>query len=478
MSPFLQLGLPQDADEAMIRRAYAKLLKSNRPEDAPQAFQALNEAYRAAIAIARQRLCWPDDHTDTATAEQCTDEAPYGAFRQRTGPDADEEEAGLAEEAPVERFDFEGFLREVHRRCHEDSPEVVLRWLNACPDLYRIDLKTEVGAALFQHWMSAPHASNLRAGHAGTLSEFFHIDFFRICEAAESRQLILSQEELEAAIASENMTALAEPRTPIRHLRQLKQSFNPWRSLLIATIPERVPKLAMLARRLKRVAGGELPKGLDARQVDFFEKLASPGYFGPWKLKLWLMQVAFLLLSGTLVSLLFSIGLTEHASFIETWVPLISVTGAIVVLGLREGVRWVRLYEDQPVTRAGIVARWCPPVFCLLSVAISLTGAHWPASLLLLPAGAVVLRNLIAIIQSALFAMAGGIVFSTLLANRTSNHTLLVAAAAFGLTACWATTLLTSRHLSLPLRQAKSAWGALLPMGTIFLSFLLAAALE
>jgi len=49
------LGLEQDADERAIKRAYAARLKQARPDTDPEAFQALNEAYQAALAWLKQR---------------------------------------------------------------------------------------------------------------------------------------------------------------------------------------------------------------------------------------------------------------------------------------------------------------------------------------------------------------------------------------------------------------------------------------
>lgn len=47
--PYSVLGLEPDAGERDIRRAYARLLKTTHPEDDPAGFQALREAYEAAI---------------------------------------------------------------------------------------------------------------------------------------------------------------------------------------------------------------------------------------------------------------------------------------------------------------------------------------------------------------------------------------------------------------------------------------------
>lgn len=57
------LGMTASRDERAIKRAYAARLKVTRPEDDPAAFQILNDAYQAALQLARQAndLDWPDD---------------------------------------------------------------------------------------------------------------------------------------------------------------------------------------------------------------------------------------------------------------------------------------------------------------------------------------------------------------------------------------------------------------------------------
>ena len=48
------LGIEETKDEQMIRDAYRTLLKTTNPEDDPEGFKRLREAYEGAIALARQ----------------------------------------------------------------------------------------------------------------------------------------------------------------------------------------------------------------------------------------------------------------------------------------------------------------------------------------------------------------------------------------------------------------------------------------
>jgi hypothetical protein len=56
MNHWQLLSLEPDADERGIKRAYARLLKTHRPDENPEAFQRLREAYEAALAETRWRV--------------------------------------------------------------------------------------------------------------------------------------------------------------------------------------------------------------------------------------------------------------------------------------------------------------------------------------------------------------------------------------------------------------------------------------
>ena len=49
MTVFELLGVTPDADAATIKRAYASKLRETRPDDDPEGFQRLHEAYRLAL---------------------------------------------------------------------------------------------------------------------------------------------------------------------------------------------------------------------------------------------------------------------------------------------------------------------------------------------------------------------------------------------------------------------------------------------
>lgn len=79
------LGIPPQTDLAAIRAAYAEKTRACHPEEDPEGFAALHEAYRAAMAQARQWRSRP------AEAESAEPDLPAPAEEQSSAPETEED---------------------------------------------------------------------------------------------------------------------------------------------------------------------------------------------------------------------------------------------------------------------------------------------------------------------------------------------------------------------------------------------------
>lgn len=174
MSPFVRLGVSADADEAQIRRAYAKLLRITRPDDDPVAFQALNDAYRECLSIAAHKTHAQAPRHETVREDESRRESPQPPptepsrpaptastradgtrhdpaprprapappvppARPRAGhaaPQADERAAWARNQ-----FDLDAFLHELFARTATERPIDLLHWLRDLAPLYALELK-------------------------------------------------------------------------------------------------------------------------------------------------------------------------------------------------------------------------------------------------------------------------------------------------------------------------------------------------
>lgn len=85
-NPFDLLGVPHDADPRTVKRAYTRLLRRFKPEQAPEHFQRL----RAAYEVAEQQAIWRQQHRDQEDEEPAEEEAEVAVVAGEVSERADE----------------------------------------------------------------------------------------------------------------------------------------------------------------------------------------------------------------------------------------------------------------------------------------------------------------------------------------------------------------------------------------------------
>jgi hypothetical protein len=161
------LDLPPDADERAIKRAYAVKLRTTRPDEDPEGFQQLNDAYQTALEMLRHRLAQEQfageqgtgDYGQEAPLEPAVvDETAAHALlddvdRDSSGEPATgtiEDEAGdVADAAPQgEAITLDQFLDACLGAAGDGDPRVLEHWLRSQPVLWSLEHKAMIG-----HWL-------------------------------------------------------------------------------------------------------------------------------------------------------------------------------------------------------------------------------------------------------------------------------------------------------------------------------------
>ncbi|MBP6750804.1 MAG: J domain-containing protein [Xanthomonadaceae bacterium] len=208
---FDALGLTPDADERAIKRAYAAKLKTTRPDEDPEGFQALNDAYRAALGWRAMRA-HGDAHATAARIDRREIAEPAASIghqiepTESTGstdpvdPDAPIEPPATTQvaEPPVFRalfqapalsplpglslptapmrpapFDAAAFFDELLDRSGRMQIEDFRRWLNEHEALYSVELKDALDAPLVAF---LDRSRPMRKKHLDETLRFFGLD--------------------------------------------------------------------------------------------------------------------------------------------------------------------------------------------------------------------------------------------------------------------------------------------------------------
>jgi len=304
--PFTPLELPPDADERAIKRAYAAKLKTTRPDEDPEGFQRLHEAYQAALAWARsgphdnedawddEDAQWEDGDDDRGeTHESPVPDGPahmsahaaahadttWSATRSTDEPVEDDTHEAMADDAVV--FDHDGFFDTCFRLAFDGAEGELRRWLDAQPILWSLAHKAQIG-----HWLlhamhhrqppMAPSRFDLLMDYFGLIDLRTGYDAYYIQRLRYRLQVAweLKTTQLRALAertADEGTSVTSAVRQVRRILHDLSRPFDWPRSLLSALMPMYPTAVRRFLYRLDLGRLDDLPPPIDPAQIAFWD---------------------------------------------------------------------------------------------------------------------------------------------------------------------------------------------------------------
>jgi hypothetical protein len=289
MSPFKTLGLDKAADITQIKRAYAKLLRTHRPDEDAAAFQRLHEAYEACLEQARWReQGWDDDEEydddeDGIDANNATEpaqtivsvDALFAPFDAGMRPaDADEvADHGNGMHA-TDDFDASAFAEALLDRMRADTRQAVEAWLQAHDDLYSLDRKHALQAVVVDALEELDAATASR--HFETVTRFFGLDTIAGTDGWLQHRLDAIQQRFGDNAEFERVLrthAGADASWTDRNIaKELLEPFSWLRRLCLIACPGLPGRTGALARALHNADPESASTRLDAQARRFWKR--------------------------------------------------------------------------------------------------------------------------------------------------------------------------------------------------------------
>lgn len=304
MWPYSELGIEATADERAIKRAYAIKLKQNRPDENPQGFQRLHEAYQAALQRCRASApAAPAMPTPTAPRPL----PPLAPVAARSIEPPVRPSAAVA---PPITFDADAFLHEAVACADANEPGRLRQWLESHEALWSLSLKTRVG----QRWLAVVFqaAPPMPDGCFDEMLAFFRLDHagavpdpLTLQQRRKRMHLswYLAPERRTELVSALGMRAVDQRKRAIRALDRLQHPFR-WPSALVSAIwPRNVRSTKDIILRLTGQPPVDLPPPINPRQQAFWLQAANGGLFNRVGLAIAGAEIAALLLAGFVIGL-------------------------------------------------------------------------------------------------------------------------------------------------------------------------------
>jgi hypothetical protein len=324
--PYDLLGVPADADERVIRRAYVVALKKTRPDEDPEGFQALHEAYRAALERVGRNVLVVEPVATDETAEPV--DAPPTVVVEHP--------------PPLPGFDFEAFFAGLLQTAAAGVPSELENWLRAQPALWNLPLKVQTGHrmlhALYERQPPLP-ADAFDAALA-----FFDLDR----ADADIDHLYTGRLRHRLAVQwlllPENAIVLGKETTPLRLI--LTRPFRFWQNACLAALrPNRAGQVVLFLNKLN-IVDDDIPPPLRAEQVHFWRRMVRAVPIGRERLCATVARAVFALTVALLVSLAL---LPVARSHQDSWLWPLAFTAVLSAIGFAY-IGWLHLlwWQGRP----------------------------------------------------------------------------------------------------------------------------------
>ncbi|MBE1159952.1 J domain-containing protein [Dyella acidiphila] len=275
---FELLGLRPDADAASIKRAYAQLLRSTRPDEDPEGFQRLHAAYKTALA-----------QVNTAAPAVVAPPPPLGSNAPSTPATPSTatrpEPQAVAQPRPVPTINIGALAGEVIRVATGDSRKLTA-WLQARQEFWSIQVKQQTAQAVMQRLFQQPQAMSAESLNA--LLKFFDLDHVLSGINPYALQQLRRRQSLQWELTPEHHYELMQriqlrrngrpDQRALQHYLALLQQPLTWLAVVKTVL--RGGALDRLGHFLQALCQGhldDLPASFDRRSVQFWYKANHAG---------------------------------------------------------------------------------------------------------------------------------------------------------------------------------------------------------
>lgn len=300
MTVFSRLGLDGSATEADVKRAYARLLKVNRPDGDPVAFQRLQEAYNQCLLRVRHRQYNVDGGGHAEIGVDNEIELPPATAVEQT-ESTEEAPAALSpadqppfvEQSPALEFNLSDFIEQFTPRLLADDPRALDRWLHSQEAFYSLSLKQSLRPWIAQFLAGMERPANPPSMQVAL--EFFALD--QLSRGPLANEVFRAMQRSEAADVFErnwrNRRSWHLPWGERVLMRELEGPLSRWRRLLLMLLPQFPGRLKSLAELFLQLDPVQAHARLDAEAMRFWRQSADNRQFARPRLALAALRIPF-----------------------------------------------------------------------------------------------------------------------------------------------------------------------------------------